>query len=256
MQLDFSGKRVLVTGSTMGIGRGAAQAFHELGATVAINGRSEQSVAQAISEMGAGKRLVAAAGDLSNTATIRATIERTLDALGGLDILINNAGRADDCLVDNVTEEYWERMLALNLKGAFFLAQACIPALKQSKGSIVNVASGLGLIGGPPGSAVYSATKGAMVQMTRMMAMELSNQGVRVNTLVPGWIETPMIIRENQLAGDNALYSYIETTCPMGRIGTIDECMGAILYLSAPFASYTTGATLCADGGLTAGHYF
>jgi len=254
-QLDFSGKRVLVTGSTLGIGRAIAEAFHELGATVAVNGRSVDSVGKAISEMGGGQRLLPAPGDLSSVAQIRAVIEPAVSALGGLDILVNNAGRGDDCPVDKVTEEYWEKMLALNLKGVFFASQACLPALKASSGNIVNIASGLGVVGGPPGSAVYSVTKTALIQMGRMMALEFATEGVRVNNVVPGWIDTPMIRRENELLGDNALFDYIATTTPMARIGTAEECAGAVLYLAAPMASFTTGATLCADGGLTAGRY-
>lgn len=254
MQFDFSGKRVLVTGSTKGIGRGAAEAFHALGATVAINGRSADTVAGAIEEMGGGERLVAAPGDLSSVAAIKTVVPKTIEAMGGLDVLVNNAGRGDDCPVDDATEEYWEKMIALNLKGVFFTAQACVPALKRTKGCIVNVASMLGVMGGPPGTVVYSATKGAVVQMTRMMALELSRDGVRVNSLCPGWIDTPMIRHENELAGDNALLDYIDDTCPLGRIGSVDECTGAILYLAAPFAGYTTGATLVADGGISSGH--
>jgi NAD(P)-dependent dehydrogenase (short-subunit alcohol dehydrogenase family) len=254
-QLDFSGKRVLVTGSTLGIGRAIAEAFHELGATVAVNGRSVDSVGNAISEMGGGQRLLPAPGDLSSVAQIRAVIEPAVSALGGLDILVNNAGRGDDCPVDKVTEEYWEKMLALNLKGVFFASQACLPALKASSGNIVNIASGLGVVGGPPGSAVYSVTKTALIQMGRMMALQFATEGVRVNNVVPGWIDTPMIRRENELLGDNVLFDYIATTTPMARIGTAEECAGAVLYLAAPMASFTTGATLCADGGLTAGRY-
>jgi NAD(P)-dependent dehydrogenase (short-subunit alcohol dehydrogenase family) len=255
IQFDFSGKRVLVTGSTMGIGRAAAGAFHELGATVAINGRTNASVAKAIAELGAGPRLVAAPGDLSATTEINTVIGALLARWGGIDILVNNAGRGDDCVVDNVTEEYWEKMLALNLKGAFFTTQACIPALKASRGCVVNVASGLGVMGGPPGSVVYSTTKTAMVQMTKMMALEFAQQGVRINAIVPGWIDTPMIRTENERLGDNGLFDYIELTTPVGRIGTSEEMAGAILYLAAPFASFTTGSVLVADGGLTSGHY-
>ena len=255
IQFDFSGKRVLVTGSTLGIGRAIAEAFHELGAIVAINGRSQESVAKAMEEMGGGERLVAAPGDLSKIGEIGGVTKKLLQELGGLDVLVNNAGRGDDCLIGQVTEAFFQKMLDLNLKGAFFTSQACIPALKSAKGCIINVASGLGVMGGPPGSVVYSTTKTAMVQMTRMMALELATEGVRVNTLVPGWIDTPMISRENALAGNNALLDYIATTTPVGRIGTAEECASAVLYLAAPFATFTTGATLCADGGLTAGHY-
>jgi NAD(P)-dependent dehydrogenase (short-subunit alcohol dehydrogenase family) len=255
IQFDFIGKRVLVTGSTMGIGRAAAEAFHELGATVAINGRTDASVAKAIFEIGGGPHLVAAPGDLSITSEINAVIGALLARWGGIDILVNNAGRGDDCVVDNVTGEYWEKMLALNLKGAFFTTQACIPALKANRGCVINVASGLGVMGGPPGSVVYSTTKTAMVQMTKMMALEFAQQGVRVNAIVPGWIDTPMIRTENERLGDNGLLDYIELTTPAGRIGTSEEMAGAILYLAAPFASFTTGSVLVADGGLTSGHY-
>ncbi len=254
MQLDFSGKRVLVTGSTKGIGRGAAAGFHELGASVAINGRTAQSVAETIDEMGGGKRLIAAPGDLSKVAEIQRVVTEVIAALGGLDILVNNAGRGDEALIDDIDEAHWQMMLALNLKGAFFTIQACLPALKESKGSVVNVASMLGVMGAPAGTLVYSTTKGAMVNMTREMALGLARDGVRVNNLCPGWIDTPMIAHDNALKGDNALYEYIEADCPLGRIGQVNETTGAILYLSSANAGYTTGSTLVVDGGITSGH--
>jgi NAD(P)-dependent dehydrogenase (short-subunit alcohol dehydrogenase family) len=254
MQLDFTNKRVLVTGSTLGIGRAAAEGFLSLGATVAINGRTPESVDRTIREMGGGKRLVAAAGDLSVSAERKRTVGKALADLGRLDVLVNNAGRGDDCLVDDATEEYWQRMLDLNLKAAFFTAQACIPELKKTRGSIINVSSVLGLIGGPAGSVVYATTKGAIVQMTRMMALALAADGVRVNTLCPGWIDTPMIQRDNAAAGNNALYTYIASTVPFGRIGTPEETVGAMLYFASAANSYTTGAVLSADGGLSSGH--
>ncbi len=253
-QLDFTNKRVLVTGSTLGIGRTAVEAFLQLGATVAVNGRTAESVDRAIREMGGGARLIAAPGDLSDTAERTRTVGRAIADLGGLDVLINNAGRGDDCLIEDVTEGYWKRMLDLNLKAVFFTAQACVPALKKTRGSIINVASALGLIGGPAGSVVYATTKGGVVQMTRMMALALAVEGVRVNVLCPGWIDTPMIQRDNAAAGDDALYKYIAQSVPMGRIGTPQECVGAMLYLAAAQNSYTTGAVLSADGGLSCGH--
>jgi len=253
-QLDFTGKRVFVTGSTLGIGRAAAEGFLSQGATVAINGRTAESVARAIREMGGGPRLVAAPGDLSVTAERHRAIPKALADLGGLDVLVNNAGRGDDCLVDDVTEEYWQRMLDLNVKAVFFTAQACVPELRKSRGNIINVSSTLGLIGGPPGSVVYSTTKGAVLQMTRMMALALAADGVRVNCLCPGWIDTPMIQRDNAAAGDDALYKYIAGSVPMGRIGTPQEMIGAMLYLGSAANSYTTGAILSADGGLASGH--
>jgi len=145
-------------------------------------------------------------------------------------------------------------MIDLNMKAVFFTTQRCIPALRASRGNIIHVSSVLGLIGGPPGSVVYATTKGAVVQMTRMMALALAADGVRVNALCPGWIDTPMIQRDNQAAGENALYKYIEGVVPWGRIGTPRETVGAMLYLAASSSSYTTGAILSTDGGLASGH--
>lgn len=252
--LGFDGRRVLVTGSTAGIGRAAAEAFHAAGATVAINGRTAGAVDRAIDEMGGGPRLVAAPGDLSIGSEREHTIRRAIADLGGLDVLVNNAGRGDDCRLEDVSPEYWQRMIDLNLKAAFFSSQLSIPELRRSRGAIVNVSSVLGLIGGPPGSVVYATTKGALVQMTRMMALSLAADGVRVNVICPGWIDTPMIQRDNAAAGNDALYKYVADVVPMGRIGVPRETIGAMLYLAASSSSYTTGAVLSVDGGLASGH--
>ena len=251
---DFTGRRVFVTGSTLGIGRTAAEGFLAAGATVAVNGRTADAVSRTIAEMGGGPRLVAAPGDLSITAERQRTVAGALEALGGLDVLVNNAGRGDDCLVDQITDEYWQRMIDLNLKAAFFTAQTCIAELRKTRGNIINVGSVLGLIGGPAGSVVYATTKGALVQMTRMMALALAPDGVRVNALCPGWIDTPMIQHDNASAGDDALSKYIAKVVPTRRLGTPRELVGALLYLAASSSSYTTGAILSADGGLAAGH--
>ena len=251
---DFTGRRVLITGSTLGIGRAAAEGFLSLGATVAVNGRTPASVARAIREMGGGPRLIPAPGDLAASEDRRRTVAKALADLGGLDVLVNNAGRGDDCVVDDLTEEYWQRMTDLNLKAGFFVAQACVPELRKTRGNIIHVSSILGLTAGPPGSVVYATTKGAVVQMMRMMALALAPDGVRVNAFCPGWIDTPMIQHDNTAAGDDALYKYIASVAPVGRVGTPQETVGAILYLAAAMNSYTTGAILSADGGLAAGH--
>lgn len=254
LELNFEGKRVLVTGSTMGIGFAIAQAFHAAGATVAINGRSQKSVEQAIGKLGGGERLVAAPGDFGSTSERNAALGKLLGELGGLDVLVNNAGRGDECMLDALTEAEWDKMISLNLKGAFFAIQTCVPALRESKGCVINVASALGLIAGPPGVVLYSITKSAMVQMTRALALHLVADGIRVNTLAPGWIDTPMIQGDNERS-NNALYDYINYSTPLGRIGTPQECAGAVLYLAASFAGFTTGATFSVDGGISAVQY-
>jgi NAD(P)-dependent dehydrogenase (short-subunit alcohol dehydrogenase family) len=256
MQLDYRGKCVFVTDSTSGLGRRMAESFHGLGATVAINGPSTDSVQRAIKEMGGGSRLISAPADLTRISEIRSTVERAIAAMTRLDVLVCSTARGDLCRIDNVTAEYWEAALAVNLKAAFFTAQACAPALKSSKGCIVNVASVIGLLGGPPGAAVYSAAKGAMVHMSRMMALELAGYGVRVNTFCPGWVDPRAAGPGVDVAGNEALDAYIARRSPLQRTATMEECADAVLYLAASAASYTTGATLLADGGLTSGHYF
>jgi NAD(P)-dependent dehydrogenase (short-subunit alcohol dehydrogenase family) len=235
MRLDFTGKRVFVADSATGLGRRVAEEFHALGAAVAVNGATAQAVDQAINEMGGGKRLVAAPGALTSVAMVREVVPRAIDALGGLDILVNSGGSADLCPVDKITESYFQNHVAADVKGAFFTAQACQPALKRTKGAVVNVASVLGAVGGPPGSSVFSATQGGIIQMTRMMALELARDGIRVNTLCHG------------------LHEYVAAECPLKRAGTADDCVGGILYLAGPNAAFTTGSMLTVDGGLSSG---
>jgi NAD(P)-dependent dehydrogenase (short-subunit alcohol dehydrogenase family) len=254
MQFDYHNKKVFVTDSTGGLGRRVAESFQRLGAIVAINGPSADSVLRAIKEMDGDARLVCAAGDLTKNAEIQPTVEAAVAAMKGLDVLICSTARGDLCRLDDVTAEYWEEVLAVNLKAAFFTAQACAPALKKSKGCIVNVASAIGLIAGPPGAAVYSTAKGAMVHMSRMMALELAGDGVRVNTFCPGWIDSPLARLGNE-PGNTELDEYIAQRSPLQRTATLQECVESILYLASGAASYTTGATLVADGGLTSGHY-
>ncbi len=255
MQLDYRGKCVFVTDSVSGLGRRMAESFHGLGATVAINGPSTDSVQRTIKEMGGGSRLISAPADLTRISEIRSTVERAIAAMSRLDVLVCSTARGDLRLIDAVTAEYWEAVLAVNLKAAFFTAQACAPALKKSRGCIVNVASVIGLVGGPPGAAVYSAAKGALVHMGRMMALELAGDGVRVNTLCPGWVDPSAAEPSVDAVTNEALTAYIAKRSPLRRTATMDECADAVMYLAASVASYTTGATLVADGGLTSGHY-
>lgn len=246
MQPDYHGMCVLVTDSTAGVGRKIAQSFHERGATVFINGGSAATVQQAIEEMGGGPRLIPAPADLRRVAQIRSAVERVTARVARLDVLVCSTARGDLRRVVDVDADYWQATLDINLKAAFFFAQACAPALKASQGCIVNVASVIGQIAGPPGASVYAAAKAAMVHMSRMMALELARDGVRVNAFCPGWVDP---------ANDDALDGFIAQRSPLQRTATMEECAEAVLYLASAAASYTTGAMLVADGGLTSGHY-
>ena len=248
--MDFSGKRILVTGSTMGIGYGAAKAFVGHGAKVAINGRDPKRVADAIASLG-GKNLVAAPGDIRRVEGCKAVVEHAAKGLGGLDCLVNNAGICPLAFPEQVTEEHWDEVVETNLRSAFFCAKFALPELRKSKGNIIHISSIAGLHAGPTDSFVYAITKGALVQMTRAMSLELVKQGVRVNCVCPGYIDTPMVKAENDRTGGQ-VYDFIAHSTPMGRIGSVEECVSSILYFAWDGAGYCTGSILSNDGGCAA----
>jgi NAD(P)-dependent dehydrogenase (short-subunit alcohol dehydrogenase family) len=247
IQFDFSGKRVFVTDSAIGLGRRIAQVFHELGAIVAINDASLAQVEKTVRELGS-SRLVAAPGDLAKTANVEGIVHKAINELGRLDVLVCCSVQASFCAVDRISEQDFARVMGANTKKAFFTTQACVPALRATRGAVVHVASIMGLVGGPPGTVGYATSSGATVQMTRMMALELAAEGIRVNAVCPAWADA-----EGPAAAVFA--DYIKKRSPLGRIATPDECAAAVLYLAAPFSGYTVGATLVADGGITSGHY-
>lgn len=249
IQLAFDGKRVLVASGVTNLRQRVAAAFHELGATVAVIGPSEREVEQTITALGGSERLVSAVGDLTDVNAIGDTVGRVIDELGGLDVLVCGPAPGSICAVDDLTEKYWQSVVAQGPKAAFFVAQACIPALRMSRGAIVNIASVIGLIGGPSGAAAYASASGAMVQMSRMMALELADSGIRVNTVCPAWAEG------DSMRTSSILREYICARSPLHRVAAVDDCAAAVLYLAASMSGYTTGAVLVADGGITSGHY-
>lgn len=247
--MDFTGKRVLVTGSTTGIGRGAVELFHAGGARVAINGRNPATVARTIQEIGS-ERLVASPGDVHSLEGCSKIVDAAVKGLGGLDCLVNNVGIGPIARLMDVSEEHWDEVLAVNLRAAFFCTKAALPALRASSGNVVIVSSVCGLLAGPPDGFVYSITKAGLIAMTKSLAIELAPYNVRVNCLCPGYISTPMIVAENAL-NDGQLYRAISEFTPLGRIGTVRECVSAIAYFASDDARYCTGSVLTTDGGCT-----
>jgi NAD(P)-dependent dehydrogenase (short-subunit alcohol dehydrogenase family) len=249
--MDFSGKRVLVTGSTRGIGLATAHAFLTRGADVVIHGASEDSVGRAKAQLRAEHGVAA---DLGTIDGCRKLIDATLVALGGLDILVNNAALGDGAAFEDSDPAFWERMMNVNLRAPFFCSQYALPALRASKGNIVMVSSVSGLMGHPEEVSVYCTSKGGLVNMTRVLALELAPD-VRVNCLAPGPIDTDMHGIPARESGDpEGYYRGIDAWVPMGRIGTAEEMANGILYLAWDGAGFTTGAILSLDGGGGAGH--
>jgi len=249
--MDFSGKRVLVTGSTRGIGLATARAFLERGAEVVVHGASQASVDRARGELGADHCIAA---NLETIEGCRALIDGTLLALGGIDILVNNAALGDGASFEDSDPQFWERMMNVNLRAPFFCSQYALPALRASKGNIVMVSSVSGLMGHPVEVSVYCTSKGGLINMTRVLALELAPE-VRVNCIAPGPIDTDMHGIPARESGDpEGYYSAIDRWVPMGRIGTAEEMANGILYLAWDGASFTTGAILSLDGGGGAGH--
>ncbi len=248
--MNFEGKRVLVTGSTTGIGRGTAEMFLEAGAKVAVNGRKPEVVAQAVRELASPKAL-AVPGDVGTVAGCEQVVGRAIELMGGLDVLINNVGICPLSYMMDVTEEHWDQVIAVNLRSALFCSKFALPALRHSRGNIVMVASVAGVCAGPTDSFVYAISKGGLVNMTRGLAVELAPDGVRVNAVWPGYIDTPMISAENAATGGQ-VHAFIRNTTPLRRLGSVRECASSILYLASELAGYCTGSLLLNDGGCVA----
>jgi NAD(P)-dependent dehydrogenase (short-subunit alcohol dehydrogenase family) len=253
MRLDFENKRVLVTGGTRGIGRATAEAFLEAGARVAVNGRTAGSVAAAMEALGRPERIVAAPGDVSTAGGCEAMVGKAVEALGGLDVLVNSAGVVRYAPIEEFDEAAWDQTLDINLKGAFFCVRTALPALRESHGNVVSLASDAGLIG-ELGLIVYCASKGGVVNMTRAMALEFAPT-VRVNCVCPGFVDTDMIRRDGiDLADDPAAaeQEMIDYSA-LKRLASPAEIATAILYLASDNARNVTGAAFQIDGGSTAG---
>jgi len=253
MQIDLKNKRVLVTGGTRGIGRGAVEAFLDSGARVAINGRTTESTTAAIKALGAGKRLVPAPGDVGTAPGCKSVVKTAIKELGGLDILVNSAGVAKSGPIEDFDEKAWDQTLDINLKGTFFCIRSAISALRESKGNIINLASDAGLIGARD-LVVYCASKGGIVNMTRAMALEFAPD-VRVNCVCPGYVDTDMVRRDGiEQAGDPvAMEQSLIDEAPLKRLATPEEIASSIIYLASDEARFVTGAAFQIDGGTTAG---
>jgi NAD(P)-dependent dehydrogenase (short-subunit alcohol dehydrogenase family) len=250
----FEGKRILVTGSSRGIGFATAQAFLDAGAQVAVNGRTAESTAEGIDRLGGGDRLIAAPGDVATVAGCEALVASAVDALGGLDVLVNSAGIAIDVSLEDGDEAVWDSTMNINLKGTYFCIRAAAPALRESRGNIVNVGSDSSFMGMEDNS-IYCASKGGVLMLARALSRELAPE-VRINCVCPGFVDTDMVRRDYiDSAEDPAeILRSVEGYSPLNRMGQPEEIAAAILYLASEQAGFVTGSALSIDGGMTASY--
>jgi NAD(P)-dependent dehydrogenase (short-subunit alcohol dehydrogenase family) len=242
----LQGKIALISGGTTGIGAATARLFNAEGATVIVTGSSENSVESARVELPGVEALVSDAADIAAT---KALVDQVKARHGRIDVLFVNAGIARFAPIDQIDEAFFDSQFDINVKGAFFLIKHAIPAIPDG-GAIILTASVAGASGGLPGATVYGATKAALRSLGRTMARELSPRGVRVNTISPGPIVTPILDKNGFTpAQKEAFIDGARTRIPLARTGTSEEVAAAALYLAAD-ATYTTGAELFVDGGL------
>jgi NAD(P)-dependent dehydrogenase (short-subunit alcohol dehydrogenase family) len=248
----LEGKIAVITGAGGGMGREAALLFAEQGASVCAADIDGDAAQQTAADAG---NSLAVQVDVADAASVRAMYEATAERFGGIDVLYNNAGisPADDDSILITEEDAWDRVQNVNTKGVYLCCKHGIPyLLERGGGSVINVASFVALVGAATSQISYTASKGAVLSMSRELAVQFARQGVRVNALCPGPVETPLLLR---IFGDDpAAYERRRIHLPMGRLAKPREIVNAALFLASDESSYVNGATFLVDGGLTAAY--
>ncbi|MFO7855720.1 MAG: 3-oxoacyl-[acyl-carrier-protein] reductase [Paracoccaceae bacterium] len=240
---DLTGKRALVTGASGGIGGAIVRALHGQGATVTLSGTREAPLEALAAELG--ERAFVATCDLNAAESVEALPKRAAELMGGVDVLVNNAGVTRDQLFMRMSDEDWETVLRVNLTAAFRLSRGVLRGMMKARwGRIVSVTSVVGATGNP-GQGNYAASKAGLVGMSKSLAAEVAGRGITVNCVAPGFIETAMT---GGLA--EAQKEKLMGAIPAGRMGTPEEIAACVAFLASPEAGYVTGATLHANGGM------
>lgn len=250
MSFDLTGQRALVTGASRGIGREIALAYARAGADVAVLARNEELLEQVVAQIEQmGRRAIACPADVLDDEALIAAGAQAVEFLGGLDTLVNNAGGNSFSIpVAHMRMSGWNKTLRLNLDSIVTLTQSVLPALMESRGSVVNVSSVVALRGAPT-MAHYGAAKAALVSFTQSLALETAWAGVRVNALLPGWIETDLT---DFLRVTDEAQAGVLSRVPMARWGTVEEIAEPAVFLASSAAAFMTGQSLIVDGGLSA----
>jgi NAD(P)-dependent dehydrogenase (short-subunit alcohol dehydrogenase family) len=250
--MSFAGKTVLVTGAAKGIGKAVAAHFARAGARVALVDRDSDALQATAAELAAAALPLVA--DVAHAEQVDRAVAAATDRFGVIDVLVNNAGIHFARAVDAYTEEEWDRVFSVNVKGTFHMIRAALPALRRTRGSIVIVSSMTALVGQDRGVA-YVASKGALVSMTKALALELAPDGIRVNCVCPAGVDTPLLRSWAQTLPDpEAVLQGQAEMHLLKRLATADEIATAIAFLASPDASFITGAILPVEGGATLGY--
>ena len=246
---DLTGRRALITGSSQGIGYALAEGLGQHGAELIINGRTAETVERAVAELKA-KGLMAhpAIFDVTRKEAAVEGVARIEDDIGPVDILVNNAGMQFRSPLEDFPAEKWEQLLVTNISSAFYVSQAVARGMIERRaGKIINIASVQSEMA-RPGIAPYTATKGAVRNLTRGMCADWAKYGLQINAIAPGYFKTPL----NQALVDNPEFSsWLEKRTPAGRWGDVEELVGAAVFLAGRGSSFVNGHTLYVDGGIT-----
>ena len=249
---DLSGKVAIVTGASSGLGVQFAEALANAGANITIAARRIERLEEVKEELGkTGVKCLPVKCDVLNEDEVINVVESTFKEFGKIDILVNNAGTASFSPAEDITGEEWDKVLNTNLRGAFYFAKHVAGKMKEHNyGRIINITSIYGVAGNTQYNvSPYHASKGGEVNLTKALAAEWAKYGITVNAIGPGFFESEMT---NDLISDEVFQNFIQSRCPMKRIGEPGELNGLLIYLASESSSYVTGQHICVDGGWTA----